>query len=488
MPPVSHALNARVLLCSALLVPLACGELESNDDESTTTGEPDEWNDIVDPVAGSRLRPIFRTAEDGTRTQVGWHDTLFDTPCAFSHTADGDLRCLPTNSAGEPWHYADANCTQPALQDHQIPEGATVVNARDHSCFGYSYWQVGEAVDEIYYNANGPCEVFSNDPSHRVTLIPYDQFVPATLTPQPGQSRIVPMLLEADDGAQQIFGAWDRVHEEQVTPALDDAQQLRWFGHRQPRVSTSYYADAGCTQRVAITSCMPDSDEPTLQPTTAKETAAGDCGPVLGRHELLEKVVQLYSEYDGQCEPTSIDSDVYQVWRVGAPLDDGDFAESSALDGGGERMRLDIHGGPEGEPFLASSRLRDRQLAEAECHWIDMVAYSSDPSTTATFECVPVDEARFNNRYRDSACTERIAYRLVWEESCPMEVPLYAYGDGMAAPITGPAAGEGGYGFDDMDVCVSFPPSVPPDGDGEYEYYVVEDTPIPVATAVDVIE
>jgi hypothetical protein len=73
------------------------------------------------------------------------------------------------------------------------------------------------------------------------------------------------------------------------------------------------------------------------------------------------------------------------------------------------------------------------------------------------------------------------------EESCPGEA-LYAYGQSMAAAITSPTAGEGGYGLD-QDVCVPLSPSEPPDGfGGEYEYYLVDDAMIAVAHAVDVIE
>ncbi|MCA9698041.1 MAG: hypothetical protein KC431_11000, partial [Myxococcales bacterium] len=233
------------LSCAVLLLPLACGGLGTDADSvGTTTGEPDDWSAYLDPVAGSRLRPIFRTADDGSRMLVGWLDTLFDTPCNFSHTPDAGLRCVPTTAGTDVWLYADADCTQPVLQDIWIPEGATVVRERGDSCFDHSYYQVGEAVDQIYYNANGPCQVFSNDPAHRLTLIAHEEFVSATLTPLESPNRIAPLLLQADDGSQQIFGAWDHLHGEEVAARSDTSEQLRWLGRWQPRVSTTYYADA----------------------------------------------------------------------------------------------------------------------------------------------------------------------------------------------------------------------------------------------------
>ncbi len=470
----STASRARALLAFAFLIPLAC--------EGAASSEPDEWDELVEPVAGSRLQPLFRTAEDGTRVQIGWHDTLFDTPCAFGPTPSAERRCLPTTSGNDVWLYADANCTEPVLQDIWIPEGATVVGERGDSCFDKTFYEVGEPVAEIYYSDNGPCQFFSNDPAHRVTMIPYEQFVSATLTPQPGESRIVPILLQADDGARQIVGAWDREHEEEVRAVVDDQQQ-RWLGFWEPRVSTYYYADANCTERVALAECVPDSE----QPTTAMETEAGSCGSVLGRHQLGEEVAQVYADGGGSCEPVSFTST--RAWRVGAPLDQAAFAESSAIDGGGERLRHDIYANPEGEPFLASGRVYDRQLGEVECRWRDPVTYSDDPSTSATFDCVPVDAASFEGRFLDSACTTRTAaYWVSEEDSCPSEVS-HAYGEGMAAAISGPTSGEGGYGLDDANACVLLAPSEPADGGGgEYEYYITDDTLIEVAHAVDEIE
>lgn len=477
----------------ALLFSLGCGTSSSSGegstatDGSTTTGEPDQWDDMLEPVAGSRLRPVFRIAEDGTRVQFGWHDTLFDTPCDFGQTPSDGLRCLPSARGDEVWLYADANCTEPVLQDIWIPEGATVVRARGDGCFDYDYYEVGEAVTEIYYAANGPCEFFSNDPSHRVITIPHDQFVSATVTPQAGTSRIVPLLLEADDGSQQIVGAWDLVHEEEVAPAPDATGQLRWFGRREPSVSTYYYADAGCTERVAVAACVPDSE----QPKTAKETEPAPCSALLGRHALLEELGSLHVlGSDGSCTPGSLPSGSNtHAWRVGAPLDDAAFAASSAVDNGGGRLRHDVYASPEGEPFLASRRFYDLLLAEAECAWRDPSPYTGEPST-GTLDCIPNDAASLINRYEDSDCTQQRASRFVLEDSCPPPAQ-YAYAASVVAALAGPAAGPGDYTLDDQDDCVPAEPEGETDGDygGEREHYLVDGAPtVEAAHAADVVE
>src|SRR5688572_1729326 len=48
--------------------------------------DPDVWDALIDAVPGSRLRPIVRVGDDGTRAQVGWHDTMFDGSCEFRET------------------------------------------------------------------------------------------------------------------------------------------------------------------------------------------------------------------------------------------------------------------------------------------------------------------------------------------------------------------------------------------------------------------
>jgi hypothetical protein len=496
MPSLPSYAPVRTLLALALLSPLGCGgpgDAGSTNGSTTdsTTGdvEPDQWDDLLAPVAGSRLLPRFRVAEDGTRAQIGWHDTLFDAPCEFRHTSTAGLRCVPVTSGNDPWHYADSSCTQPVIQDIWIPEGATVVYARGNGCFDQRYFEVGEPVAEIYYAANGPCEFFSNDPSHRVYAIAQDQFVAATLTPQDGNSRIVPLLLEAEDGSRQIFGAWDRERDEEVLPQPDAADQLRWFGRREPRVSTYYFADATCTERVAVAECIPGTEHP----RTAKETTPGPCQELLGHHELLEEMgsSSVYVLRNGGCDPGSLSAGyASRVWRVGAPLDDASYASASALDEGGTRLRHDVYASPEGEPFLSSRRWFDRLLAEAECLWRDPSIYTAEPPT-GTLDCYPRHGAQMGNRYLDSSCTQRTASRWVDEESCP-PAAQHAYGGGRVAALAGPAAGAGGHMLDADDDCVPVPAdddSGDGGGFGEYEHYLVDDaTEVEAAHAVDVVE
>ncbi len=445
--------------------------------------DPDDWSDVLEPVAGSRLRPVFRVAEDGTRAHVGWHDTLFDAPCEFQEVG-GIQRCLPTDRASEPWLYADAGCTERVLQDHELYEGQQVVFTRGSGCFSHTVYEIGEPVDTIYYTDNGPCQVFSNDPSHRVVAIGDDAFVAATVTTLEGTNRVVPMLLQADDGAQAIMGAWDTLYDEEVEPSADAQGTLRWFGRWSPRVSTGYFADAGCTQPAALKECVP----PSMQPTSAYVSEPGYCAEPTGHHALGDELTTLYQMSGSGCTATSVPF-AARAWAVGASLVDDAFGETPTTNVGGDRLRHDMYASPEGAPLLASLRFFDAMLAETECQW------RAIPYGSTHFECVPVDSARLTNAFADPACTQPTATRWVDEELGCFDGPAtYAYGEvgSLIAPVLEMLATRGGYAFDDTDTCAPIPDGGDDFGDGGFgydEYFSVDlDQAVTAVTADDVVQ
>lgn len=60
-------------------------------------------------VGGSRLRPRVRLGDDGSREQLGWHDTQLGTDCEYRTAVDGVTRCLPPVRERA---YIDPACTQ----------------------------------------------------------------------------------------------------------------------------------------------------------------------------------------------------------------------------------------------------------------------------------------------------------------------------------------------------------------------------------------
>ena len=154
-------------------------------------------------------------------------------------------------------------------------------------------------------------------------------------------------------------------------------------------------------------------------------------------------------------------------------------------------MRFDIFTTPEGEPFLPSVVPHDLLLDDAACYWQDTTTNSSLPDTSASFSCIPQNRAYISGRFQDADCTQGMARRFISEGDCP-RTAVYAYdrNTGMAAAIIGPAADEGGFGFDEQNVCVPLAPSEPPNGPGgsEYEYSLIAAERTMVAHAVDLVD
>jgi hypothetical protein len=63
------------------------------------------------PVSGSRLVAVFLTAEDESRQFVGWFDRVRGENCSFGLSADGVIRCLPSDAL-EARLFVDAACKQ----------------------------------------------------------------------------------------------------------------------------------------------------------------------------------------------------------------------------------------------------------------------------------------------------------------------------------------------------------------------------------------
>lgn len=71
----------------------------------------------AEPTDGSRLKAIYRVAQDGAREPVAglWWDSERGEECTWRRAADGVHRCLPTALAPGSPLFADASCTQDAV-------------------------------------------------------------------------------------------------------------------------------------------------------------------------------------------------------------------------------------------------------------------------------------------------------------------------------------------------------------------------------------
>ena len=162
---------------------------------------PSMMDPIIDPVPaanaeptdGSRLKAIYRVAQDGAREPVAgrWWDSARSEECSWRRAADGVQRCLPTDliPSASPV-FADSGCTQDAVIviraycDGQTPPpyvAAPVIECTPE--LRSRVLQLGNTTPTVYNrNAEGACVDLSTAyaPSYafyRATEVPASAFV-----------------------------------------------------------------------------------------------------------------------------------------------------------------------------------------------------------------------------------------------------------------------------------------------------------------------
>lgn len=99
----------KVLVLAALLA--GCSSSDPTSTTDAPTG-PGDGRPGMDFTSGSRLKARYLVAEDGSRTLLGWHDSMLDVNCSFQLAEDGARRCLPEDLRPSSIRaFSDASCT-----------------------------------------------------------------------------------------------------------------------------------------------------------------------------------------------------------------------------------------------------------------------------------------------------------------------------------------------------------------------------------------
>lgn len=447
---------------------------------SEPQGPPDEWDDQLEPQAGTRLRPILRTAEDGATQHVAWHDTKEDIRCSFRSGDDGVRRCYPEQWATAPYvYYADPECKIPVMKTYDgYPHDILEIEGEDWCVPGKLYRLDPEPYVGTLYRDEGwdGCFKHSEDPGYyKGTEMTPDQFVAAEVEPAEGISRIVPLILAAEDGARAIVGAWDREHSEEVAAQPGtDAQAWRWFG-RYAATSATLFSDAACTAPLAGSrACTP----PDRTPTTAQ--AVVFCQPQAPQRWRLDEPFTQEQVFQGNaCNPSSTE---YwdQLWTVGEALTDEDFGLVTSAPVGGTRLTRELHGNPEGEPFLGADLFFDPELGEP-CRF-------NYNAVNETSRCEPLVSGTTTNIYLDAACTQQVAYVISPELDCPAPPAKWAINSETVRPLLEPT-GWGKFKLEDGACVVADGAFDYPGGLGEHTVYTVgPPSDITLVKATDVVQ
>lgn len=365
--------------------------------ETSAPARVDDFSDLFEPVAGSRLFPVFRVADDGMRVHVGWHDSLLGGRCEFRDAA-GTLACLPVDTISTPTNFADAECSEPVVSPSDVPDGGSVVviNTR---CANEGFLELGAPIEGgvIWRPRAGGCEPREGFEGYR-RLEAFDpsMFVTATETPVDGSGRIVPVLLEAADGARQISAAWDRLHAEMVSAQLDDQGELRWLS-RWRATHSDEFTDESCSVEAAVApACTP----PDAAPTTAFQVLSFDqCGGTSTQPHRLDAADEHGVLFQGStCYQNESPA---RGWTLGEPMDFDEFAIVSLHPSVGSRLTHDTFGTPEGEPLLPSRVFSDPRFENELCEFLDLGA--------GDLVCVP-RAAEVVNSYLDEFCVRPVAH------------------------------------------------------------------------------
>jgi len=220
----------------------------------------------VAATGGTRLRPIGwapAATGDGPSITVGLADTTLSFDCLWHIATDGKLRCLPGAYQGA-IAYADSQCSKTVL----VTTASRCNPAADAAAYGAlfnfntcpasrSVWRRGEAIVGALYvrDAANACVVASapraDQKAWAIDPVEAASLVAATATAV-GSGPIVPVMLEAEDGARQFFGWRSEGAKVDCNVGIAADGQAHCLPTPIAVVGT-YWTDAACTQPAART-------------------------------------------------------------------------------------------------------------------------------------------------------------------------------------------------------------------------------------------
>jgi len=418
--PLGHTGQVRGALAVGLVV-VACGERtlpsglagDGGADVPAADGTRPPASEIV-ARSGSRLKARWSVAPDGRRVFLGWLDSQMGIACSFIRAADGVYRCFPLQltSSLPAYEFADAGCTEAAVQ-----VGVTVPTFQAAQCgpssfvtrydftgcnLGVRAFRLGRELSDgrTFSRIAGACTPGFLSPGTTAFAIgpevPPDTFVRATPrgAPVAAGGSVQPMVLAADDGAEQPIG-WQDVAEQAACRLLRLGDDRVHCVSRSTFVSSSAFADGACTQpAVYASSCAP-------LPRYA-ELPDRACPQAYTIRSVGDRLTTYQSTIDGGCTPRSAANTPY--YATGAEISPATFPVVDTSDESGERLRRRQQTSP-GAPSLSTT-------------WVDAVRDSPCRATRFgdAIRCAPLPGAGAAVVYGDSACTSTLA---IFQDRCP---------------------------------------------------------------------
>ena len=409
-----------------VLLPVACS---SSEPSSATGPSPDGGatgadasGDASPSIAaaafksGSRLKILVRRAGDAFQV-TGLKDTQRDEVCNVRKAADGEMRCLPTNTTQE-IVFTDASCKSPVARTQYIPPkcnlgalapsivstvalradpGSDVCGTRATTVFAVGS-PIATPASVFFLSEAGVCTAVAPGSGTFSALgaeIPPASFVKVTTADEARGPELTARFAVSEDGLRQLQSARDAKKDLECRPGLT-ASGTRCLPTDRADVLPNIFADATCTTNAAVTFAC-----------TAKYVAARklrDTCDLQGETSLFTVGAVVASPFSGgggsACTAYTSPTPVV---GIGAPVSEQEFPSvDRVLAGTGPVRTVEWQSG-------GQTVARDESFvtAEGELCFPQLLGGSARcaPPTRLFLD----DTGRAGDAFADAACTVRLA-------------------------------------------------------------------------------
>lgn len=348
--------------------------------------------------SGTRLEAIVDVGGEGAESIAYYRDRELGIDCAFVPDTNDDWRCLPRATV-ELAGFADASCATPIVECRDCGESRVAV-LFEPGCTGLSAHPLRLAeTEKPAFIAVGDACVSANFPPgtyYTASVQAGDDYVMAAFEDHPISAQLGTRALVTPDGAHELFH-----HGFERTGGRD----CSFFGGITGRClpgtvartelgAAYFFADAGCSSRVAFSSA-----------TCSPPTHARFEGAIHAVSSLAEPAFER-SPVDSSCFPSEEAVAFFAIGPVDAKLP---VANVIALGSGAARP---VYYATGGSPIAFANR------------WVDVDGMSCTPlATTDGRRCIGRSLSLFGSmlRYADAGCSIELApnpesdlYALRW--------------------------------------------------------------------------
>jgi len=288
----------------------------------------------VTAAAAAGVARVDVVADDGARGLAGFVDAALGTACAFRVADDGAPRCFPLSDAYVTTSvFSDAACqsTAAARSTSACPPPSVVLSSTITGCETRTTAFVGGARVPPYSASGGSCRAISAGVGVEYlgagAAVPSSSFPAGTMRTPSGSGRVRSIDLVAPGGEAYPSRLHDAARGEDCSFRVAGDGALRCLP--ASTMSTQYFADAACTDRVASRF---DQGGCATIPSTALLVDEATCPPRARVHAVgaARSLTRVHVKLDGTCY--ALTPSFTTFYTLGAEVPPGDFVSATTVD------------------------------------------------------------------------------------------------------------------------------------------------------------